>query len=160
MVGSISAGSFLDGVSLVRLETIVVIDRAPQEVFNYVTAPYLWEAWHPATASVSDVPERPIVVGESVRENIDVGFKQFATTWTVVECDSPRTWVIVTDSGEGVARIRYEVTPMGAGVRFRRILEYRSRVLPWRALDSWLMRWVLGRQSRKALDQLKAVLET
>ena len=159
MVQSISAGSFLDGVSLVRLETIVVIGRAPQEVFDYVTAPYLWEAWHPATASVSDVPERPIVVGESVRENIDVGFKQFATTWTVVECDSPRSWVIVTDSGEGVARIRYEVAPLGAGSRFRRILEYRSRVLPWRAIDSWLMRWILARQSRKALDQLKAALE-
>jgi len=32
-------------------------------------------------------------------------------------------------------------------------------VLPWRAIDSWLMRWILARQSRKALDQLKAALE-
>ncbi|WP_171090269.1 SRPBCC family protein [Usitatibacter rugosus] len=157
---SISAVGFLDGVSLVRVETSVDIDMATADVFHYATAPYLWHTWHPATAAVSNVPSRPIGLGETVRERIHVGLKRFETTWTVVECRPPDTWVIVTDSGQGVARIRYIVSPLAGGSRFTRILEYRSRVWPWRWIDSSLMRWILSRQSRRALNQLKRVLES
>lgn len=159
MSQSISAGSFLEGVSLVRVETTVDIERKAHDVFDFATAPYLWHSWHPATAAVSGVPQRPLKVGETVKESIHVGLKRFETTWHVTECRSPESWVIVTDSGEGVARIRYTVGPMAGGCRFTRVLEYRSRVWPWRAIDSTVMRWVLNRQSRRALDQLKQVLE-
>ncbi|APV51978.1 hypothetical protein BWI17_21300 [Betaproteobacteria bacterium GR16-43] len=143
----------------VRIETVVDIDRAPPDVFNYVTAPTLWHTWHPATSSVSAVPDRPIRLGETVREDIRVGLKRFATTWEVVECSAPQSWAISTDSGEGVALIRYDIQPRGEGCRFTRVMEFRSRYFPWKALDTWLMKWILTRNSRRALDQLKRVME-
>ena len=42
---------------------------------------------------------------------------------------------------------------------FQRTLAFRSKRLPWRLLDSTLTRWILVRQSARALANLKQVLE-
>ena len=154
------SGRHRDAISPVKIVTVVDIDRPPQDVFDYVTAPSLWKTWHPATSSVSGVPDRPIRLGETVRESIRVGIKRFETTWEVVECRPPESWAISTDSGEGVALIRYDLRREGEGTRFTRVMEFRSRFYPWKALDTWLMKWILARNSRQALTQLKKLLES
>jgi hypothetical protein len=67
--------------------------------------------------------------------------------------------VIATRTDEGDARIVYEVRSEGALTRFIRTLQCRSRHWPWSALDGNLTRWVLARQSARALLNLKRVLE-
>ena len=138
---------------------MVEIDRPPEKVFDYATDASLWHTWHPATASVSNVRAGPLAVGESVHEDIRVGPWKFAATWVVVESERPSHWAIETETPDGVSRIDYNVQPHGTGSRFTRVLAFRSKVYPWKALDTTLLRWMLTPQSRRALDQLKRVTE-
>jgi len=143
----------------VRIETEIDIDRPPQAVFDYVTTPALWHTWHPATVAVRGVPHRPLKVGETALELIKFAGRHEQALWTVQNCVPPQRWEIDTDTDGGSAHIVYQVTPQKAGSRFHRTLEYRSKHWPWRLLDSTLMRWLLERQSARALRNLKVILE-
>jgi uncharacterized protein YndB with AHSA1/START domain len=143
----------------VRIETGVSIARPAEKVFACATAPVLWHTWHPATARVRDVPDHPLVTGETVIETITVGWRQFEACWTVLACEPSRLWVIATDNDDGTARIVYRVTPAGEGCTFHRTLDYRSKTWPWKMLDPNFSAWVLQRQSARALRNLKRVLE-
>jgi hypothetical protein len=147
--------------ALVTIETAVLIKRPPGAVFSFATNAALWPSWHPATASVSATPRRPLAHGETVTESIRTGLSRFAATWTVVACEPPTLWVIATATRAGDARIVYRLfADDSAGpTRFVRTLAYRSRRWPWSALDSNLVRRVLERQSDRALGNLKRVLE-
>jgi uncharacterized protein YndB with AHSA1/START domain len=148
-----------DEPRLVRIETGIVIARPAEVVFAFATNASLWHYWHPATEAVSGVENRPLVVGDKVTESICAGGRRFSATWTVLACDAPALWVIATDTGEGDARIVYDLRSEGALSRFIRTLQCRSRRWPWSALDRNLTRWVLARQSQRALANLKQVLE-
>ena len=142
-----------------RIDTEIVLAAPCERVFDFVTTPALWHTWHPATAGVADVPTRPLVAGESVVEHIRAGGRRFDATWTVLACEPPSLWVIATDSELGSSRIVYRLAPLAGGCRFRRTLEYRSHRMPWRLFDASITRWVLGRQSARALANLKRALE-
>lgn len=148
-----------DEPRLAKIETGIVIARPAGVVFAFATNASLWHSWHPATEAVSGVENRPLVVGDTVTESIRAAGRRFSATWTVLACEAPRLWVIATHTGEGDARIVYEVRSEGALSRFTRTLECRSRRWPWSALDGNLTRWVLARQSERALTNLKRVLE-
>lgn len=77
----------------------------------------------------------------------------------VVACEPGVRWEIATDTPMGAARITYRLAADDDGCRFRRTLCYRSARAPWRWLDRTLTRWILVRQSRRALDNLRRVLE-
>jgi hypothetical protein len=143
----------------VRVETQIEIGRPAQQVFDYVSTPALWHTWHPATVEVLDVPKRPLTAGETMLELIAVAGRRDRALWTVLACTPPQFWEIATDTANGVAHIVYRITPTTAGCRFHRTLEFRSKRWPWRMLDSTLARWILERQSSRALRQLKQVLE-
>jgi uncharacterized protein YndB with AHSA1/START domain len=133
--------------------TVRIASPAP-ELFALVTNARQWRRWHPATAAVRDTPDRPLVQGESVVESIRAAGRSFDARWVVVECDAPRRWVIATDSPQGCARIEYSLTPEHAGTRFTRQLRWRSHSMLWAWCDRWLTRWILARQSRRALTNL------
>lgn len=143
----------------VRIETEIDINRRPQAVFDYVTTPAFWHAWHPATVEVRGVPNRPLATGETALELIAVGGRRDQALWLVQVCAAPERWEIVADTDNGSAHIVYRITATGDGSRFHRTLEFRSKRWPWRALDSTLTRWILTRQSARALRRLKEVLE-
>lgn len=126
--------------------------------FDLVTNPMQWARWHPATAAVRGVENRPLRLGESVIETIAAGGRRFDATWTVLACEPPRRWVIATASAPGDARIAYELQPEAGGCRFVRTLRFRSHAAPWRWLDRNLTRWLLARQSRRALANLRRLL--
>ena len=143
----------------VRIDTAIDIARPVADIFNYVTTPALWHTWHPATVSVRDVPDRPLILGETMLELITVAGRRNEALWTVCACDAPSRWEISTETPEGAAHIVYRLTRTESGCRFHRTLDFRSKRWPWRALDSTLTRWILVRQSARALANLKAVLE-
>jgi Polyketide cyclase / dehydrase and lipid transport len=153
------------GLRLMTIETEVAVNASCGAVHAFATNAARWGRWHPATRSVDAVPDRPLGLGETVVEHIAAAGRRFSATWTVVAVDAPRLWVIVTDTPQGLARITYRLTagpgPGGASVtQFRRTLEFRSR--PWLLgrLDPLMRRWVLVPQSRRALDNLKRVVES
>jgi uncharacterized protein YndB with AHSA1/START domain len=140
--------------------TTVTIPATPADLFALVTNASQWPRWHPATASVSDTPDRPLLHGESVVESIRAAGRSFTTRWVVVECDAPRRWVIATDSPQGCAWIEYTLNPEHAGTRFTRRLRWRSHSAFWGWCDRWLTRWILARQSRQALMNLASLFHT
>lgn len=142
----------------VRVESEIEIGCPPQRVFDYVTTPALWHTWHPATVAVRNVPSRPLVTGETMLEVIAVAGRRTEALWTVGTCVPPALWGIATDTDDGAARIVYRITPTPIGSRFHRTLDFRSKRWPWRALDSTLTRWILERQSSRALRNLGRVL--
>jgi len=143
----------------IKIDTEIHIDRSPQDVFDYVTTPALWHQWHPATVEVRNVPDRPLRLGETMLELIAVAGRHDRALWTVVSCLPPQSWEIATEAQNGAAHITYTLTEMHGGCRFHRRLTYRSKRWLWRLFDSTLIRWVLVRQSRDALQNLKRILE-
>lgn len=143
----------------IRVDTEIDINRAPDQVFAFVSTPALWRQWHPATRSVRDVSDRPMVKGETILEHIAFMGRSSEALWTVLVCNAPLRWEIGTDTPAGTAHIVYRVTATSAGCRFHRTLDFRSKRPLWRAVDSTLTRWILQRQSTRALVNLKAVLE-
>lgn len=142
-----------------RVDTAIDIAMTPAEVFDFVTTPTLWSLWHPATKGVDQVPDRPLLLGETVVEHIDFWPRPIAAEWTVVDYAPGERWAIDTITPQGDARVIYRVAPNGKGTVFRRALLYSSRNLPWRWLDANLTRLALRIQSRNALINLKRVLE-
>ena len=142
-----------------RVQSEIEIRRVPRQVFDYITTPALWHTWHPATVEVQGVPERPLTTGETALEIISVLGRRDRATWTVTRCVTPELWEIRTETANGVARIEYRIAAVPNGSSFHRTLEFRSRRMPWRLLDSTFTRWVLRRQSARALRNLKRVLE-
>lgn len=138
--------------------TEVELPCATEEAFAFVTNPARWPRWHPATIAVRGVADRPLALGETVVETIGAAGRTFEATWTVRACVPPRRWVIETASAEGDARIEYQLEPGARGCRFTRLLWFRSNRAPWRWLDRNLTRWLLARQSRRALDNLRRLL--
>lgn len=152
------------GLRLQTIETDVRVNAPCAAVHAFATNAARWCRWHPATRAVETLPDRPLGLGETVVEHIATAGRRFSATWTVVAVDAPQLWVITTDTPQGLARITYRLTsepgPGGISVtRFQRRLEFCSR--PWwqRRLDPMIARWVLVPQSRRALDQLKRIVE-
>lgn len=143
----------------IHIRTVIDIARPPAAVFDYVTTPMLWHTWHPATVSVRGAPDRPLGAGETAIETIAVAGRRNDATWTVRTCEPPHRWTIATDAPAGAADIEYRIDAVPGGSRFERTLCFRSKHWPWRALDATLTRWILQRQSAKALRNLKRVLE-
>lgn len=143
-----------------RIDTMIDIARPRASVFEFVTNAAQWKRWHPATVAVSGVPNRPLGQGETIDELIHAGPRRFSARWTVIECKSPRRWVIVTDSQDGEAKITYKLSEHESVCYFERILEYRSKRLPWKWFDGSLTRRLLIKQSEQALRNLKRVLES
>lgn len=142
----------------VCLVTEVELRCAAEQAFAFVTHPARWSRWHPATVAVRGVPDRPLALGETVIETIGAAGRRFEATWTVRACEPPRRWLIETTSAQGDARIEYLFEPGARGCRFTRLLWFRSHRAPWRWLDRNLTRWLLARQSRRALDNLQRLL--
>lgn len=144
---------------VVTLTSFVLIGRPAAAVFEFASTAALWDSWHPATERVA-APLRPLTVGDRAVESIRVGRRRFSATWTVLACEAPALWVIAASPPEGDARIAYELRADGPQLtRFFRTLDYRSRRWPWTLLDANVTRAMLARQSERALERLKRVLE-
>jgi len=147
-----------------RLENEILIHRPQEEVFRYVTQPWRWHEWHPASECATP-STRALAVGDSFEETVSM--QPFGglpirirrqLRWTVVQSRAPDLWEVHGTSPTIDVRVLYEMDP-AQGTRFRRTFHY--------AVKGWLRlierRFVLPRmrlQSALALQNLKRALET
>lgn len=142
------------------VDTSIVIKAPADKVYKFVTNASLWHSWHPATSKVSDVPARPLIMGDTVLENIHAVGINFQALWTVIACERDKLWAISTQSDMGYSRLVYHVTPVDdQHVQFRRVCEYRSSHWLLRILDYNFSHWSLTRQAKEALNNLKRIME-
>ena len=139
-----------------RIVHTAVVQCAPQRLFDFVTNASQWKRWHPATHAVRGVPERPLVLGETMVEHIKAAHRSFEATWTVTACEPGSLWRIETATPYGASILTYRMKAVPGGTMFERTCDFRSEGV-WRRLDGNLTRWMLARQAARALANLRAL---
>jgi uncharacterized protein YndB with AHSA1/START domain len=145
---------------MTRIYTTIRVEEPPERLFEYVTTPGNWPAWHPSSLGVSGATDHSLEPGEKVTEEYTVAGRRGRVIWTVREREAPRRWVIAGEvEGGGGGTITYSMTPDVGGTIFERDFVY---TMP-NALLALLDRLVLCRrveaESAEALRRLKDVLE-
>lgn len=143
-----------------RIVTVASIQRSPTVVFDYVTTPAHWPAWHPSSLAVSGSVDHPLDLGEQVTEEFRVAGRRGRVVWTVVAREPPGKWSIEgTIDGRPAGTVTYSLTSTESGTRFEREFTYRAPSL-WFAIFNWLvLRGRIQSESDTAVSQLKGLLE-
>jgi len=147
-------------LSPTRIHNSTMIERAPSEVYSFVTTPGNWPRWHPSSLAVSGATDHPLLVGEQVSEEFLVAGYQGTVVWTVVQRQAPLRWAIsgkIADGGSG--KVSYRLTQVEGGTRFEREFEYARPNLLFALADMFSLRAKVTAESAEALRRLKAVLE-
>jgi Polyketide cyclase / dehydrase and lipid transport len=139
--------------------TTVSIRRPIGAVFDHVTTPANWPAWHPASRSVSGAVDHSLLIGERVTEKFVVGGRAGSCVWQVTNRAAPNLWTIATSTPQGQAAISYRLAPQGEDTIFERELTYAVAGVWFGILDVLLMRRRMSKESCSALERLKGRLE-
>ena len=146
--------------STVQHQILIQLPRA--EVYEYVTTPGNWPAWHPSSLGVSGQTDHSLEVGEKVTEAFRVVGREGRVLWTVTEKESPTRWKITGDiigrAGAG-GDIMYALTDTEEGTLFERTFEYTLPHYGYYLLNLVYYKRKVNQESRAAVEALKRVLE-
>lgn len=138
----------------------IEIAAPPGRVFGYVTTPANWPRWHPASRAVRGTVDRTPGVGESVVETFEIAGRHGDATWTTVELDPPRRWVIASGApGASYAHIVYTLSAKDGGTVWERDMTYRGSNLLFGILNMLRIRAVMESDSAKAQANVKRDVE-
>lgn len=146
---------------MTRIYTAIEIPRPIELVYDYVTTPGNWPAWHPSSEGVFGATDHSLDVGEQVTEAFLVAGRRGKVVWTVRERARPNRWVIdgtITTGMGGGGTITYAFTPRGEGTYFEREFVYPMPNLLLTMLDFLILRRRVAAESDQALRQLRAAL--
>jgi uncharacterized protein YndB with AHSA1/START domain len=144
---------------MTRIYTTTRIHSPIDRVFDYVTTPDNWPAWHPSSLGVGGATDHSLEPGEQVTEEFQVAGRRGRVVWTVRERVAPRRWVIDGRVEGGGGTITYTVTPHADGTTFERELVYTVANPLLRLLDRLVLRRRIEAESAEALRRLKDQLE-
>ncbi|HZP67365.1 MAG TPA: SRPBCC family protein [Rudaea sp.] len=138
----------------------IVIRRPVAAVFDYVTTPANWLAWHPSSIALRGATDHSLEIGEAVDEDFRVAGRTGTVTWKVVARERPTRWVIagrVAAGGSGT--ITYTLRESPVGTEFRR--EFVYAMPNWFAalLDRLFVRRCIEAESAEAVRRLREALE-
>lgn len=141
----------------------ILIDRSVDDVYAYVTQPWRWHEWHPASESATCAPGA-LVHGTHFDEVASM--KPFPLLpirmrshlhWTVLKTSAPNMVELKGKSTMIDVHVRYEIERLGQ-TRFRRV--FRFRVKGWlRHIEGYFLPARMQSQSIVAIENLKRVLE-
>ncbi len=57
---------------MTRIYTTIRVEEPPERLFEYVTTPGNWPAWHPSSLGVSGATDHSLEPGETVTEEYTV----------------------------------------------------------------------------------------
>lgn len=145
---------------MTTIVTEAIIRRPPQDVFDYVTTPRHWLAWHPSSLGISGVTERSLQLGDEVTERFRVAGRKGSVTWKAVLREAPGKFAIagkVAAGGNGT--ITYTLAPIDGGTAFRREFAYTMPNRFAALLDRLFVRRRIEAESAEAVRRLKHALE-
>lgn len=148
--------------SLAPAETVtksITIERPLEEVFPFVTTARHWPKWHPATVEVDGDIDRPMRLGDRIREKARIGPAAGTGEWTVVAHQPNRSVTLsLPRTRLGDLTIRYGFQAVEGGTLFRRELTFDLSALPPQ-LDPDKIRQQMDRDSQLALANIKRLIE-
>jgi hypothetical protein len=141
-----------------RIVTSTHINKAMEEVFNFLTTPGNWPRWHPSCLGVRGAVDHSLDLGEQVTEVFDVAGQKGTAVWTVRERAAPVRWVIdgVAENGNE-ATITYTLTGDAHGTQFQRELVFTKMAAGAMAETAFQIK--VEAESAEALRRLKKFLE-
>jgi hypothetical protein len=130
----------------------------PQAIFELVTTAKYWTDWHPATLAVSGQIERPMKVGDVIRERARIGASVGENDWTVTVCEPPRRVVLeMPGTRLGDLKISYLFEPAEERVLFTRELQYDASAFP--AEQAAQINAAMQNDSQVATERIKAMVQ-
>ena len=126
-------------------------------VFDLVTSTRSWPQWHPATIGVGGVTERPVALGDKIRERANIGGRPYEGNWTVIEHVRPERVVLLMQSGR--IKISYSFQTVGQATELKRELEFYPEDFSHIVTDPELLAKFMHGQSEQGLQKLKQVVE-
>ena len=139
----------------------ILIRKPAVVVFDYVTTPAHWLAWHPSSVALRGATDHSLGLGEEVTENLRVAGRAGSVTWKVTARERPTRWVIagkVAAGGSGT--ITYTLRENSDGTAFRREFVYAMPNWFSDLLDRWFVRRRIAAESALALSRLQQALES
>lgn len=140
---------------MAQVVNTVQINGSLEAIFDLVTTTRFWPQWHPATSGVGGVTERPMQLGDKVRERAIIGGKTYEGNWTVVDHTRPARVVLLMESGR--IKISYSFQANGSATEFKRELEFYPE--DFGAADPIALGKFMHAQSEQALAKLKTLVE-
>jgi uncharacterized protein YndB with AHSA1/START domain len=145
---------------MTRILSQTRIERPPEVVFAYVTAPGHWPEWHPSSLGVRGTLTS-LEVGQEVIEAFRVAGRRGEVVWRCTLRQAPYNWVI---EGQIVGRkmggvISYTLRPQAGGTHFLREFRYPRPNLWFALLDPLILRPRVRAESEEALRRLRKRLE-
>ena len=150
----------LPSQDVTRIHSEITIARPPAVVFDYVSTPDNWPAWHPSSLAVRGATDHPLGPGERVTETYLVAGRGSVVIWTVTDRRRPAAWVIEGEiEGRKAGTIAYTLTAQGQGTHFERDFSYTSPTLVFVVLNRLMLHRRIEAESTETLNRLKARLE-
>jgi hypothetical protein len=140
-----------------KVRNTVHINGSLEAIFDLVTTTRFWPQWHPATSGVGGVTERPVGLGDKIRERAVIGGHTYEGNWTVVDHVRPARLALLIESGR--IKITYSFTALEQAVQFQRELEFHPADFKTSAADPKSLTKLMHQQSEQALQKLKALVE-
>ena len=136
------------------------IAKSAAVLFDYVTTPAHWLAWHPSSVALRGATDHSLEVGEEVTEEFRVAGRRGSVTWRVLERARPTRWAIGGRvAGGGSGTITYTLTDQPAGTHFRREFVYAMPNAFAALLDVVFVRRRIVSESAEAVRCLKHAVE-
>lgn len=143
-----------------HIVTSASIQRAPSTIFDFVTTPVHWPAWHPSSLAVSGQTDHSLDVGEQVTEDFRVAGRRGRVVWTVTAREYPVRWSIAgTIDGRAAGTVTYTLMPEGRGTRFVREFTYGAPSLWFAFVNAIVLRRKIQSESDEAVERLRSLLE-
>lgn len=105
----------------------IAIAAPPRAVFNYVSNPHSWPEWIAASHELA-CENRPLLAGETFREQWGTRKGEVQLDWIVRTCESPRMWIAETAAAFiGPIIVEYTCEAVGEGTRYTRLVRNPAR---------------------------------
>jgi hypothetical protein len=142
---------------MARVVNQISINGSIERVFDAVTTARYWPQWHPATIAVSGVTDRPVALGDVIRERAQIGARVYEGDWTVAEHARPSR-VVLRGRGAPI-QIAYTFGSEGQATTLRRELDFQPEDFLGSVTDPAALESLMDHQSEAALHKLKQLVE-
>jgi carbon monoxide dehydrogenase subunit G len=145
-------------MSAMRAELTIEIDRAPAEVFAYLTDISNLPAWQSGVSRAQMEDGGRPRPGARIRESRTMLGRELDTTLEIEEYEAPRLFVLRALNSPVPFSVRHELEPNGEGTRLTVVGEGDTGFLP--GFATGLMARRAEKQFRKDFERLKRLLES
>ena len=141
-----------------RAELTIEIDRAPEDVFAYLTDVSNLPAWQASVHGAEIVGGGAPRAGARIAESRHMLGRELHTTLEITEFDPPQLFALHAVHGPVELSVRHELKPDGSGTSMTVTGDVETHRLP--GLAAGMIRRRAEKQFRTDFERLKLILES